>query len=71
MKLGMENILKGTVVEIKKGMMMTQVKVDIGGDDIITVIVTDAALKELGAKVGEELEVLTTTGIMEDARVLH
>ena len=39
--------------------------------DIITVIVTDAALKELGAKVGEELEVLTTTGIIEAARVLH
>ena len=71
MKLGMENILKGTVVEIKKGMMMTRVKVDIGGDDIITVIVTDAALKELGAKVGEELEVLKTTGVMEAARVLH
>ena len=45
-------------------MIMTKVKVDIGGEDIITVIVTDAALKELGAKVGEELEVLTTTGIM-------
>ena len=37
---------------------MTKVKVDIGGEDIVTVIVTDAALKELGAKVGEELEVL-------------
>ena len=71
MKLGMEKILKGKVVEIKKGMIMTKVKVDIGGSDTITVIVTDAALKELGATVGEELEVLTTTGIMEDARVLH
>ena len=59
MKLGIENILKGKVVEIQKGMIMTKVKVDIGGSDIITVIVTDAALKELGAKVGEELEVLT------------
>lgn len=70
MKLDSGNILKGTVVEIKKGMIMTTVKVDIGGEDIITVIVTDAALKELGAKVGEELEVLTTTGIMA-ARNLH
>ena len=51
-------------------MIMTKVKVDIGGSDIITVIVTDAALKELGATVGEELEVLTTTGIMA-ARDLH
>ena len=70
MKLGMENILKGKVVEIKKGMIMTEVKVDINGSDIITVIVNDAALKELGARVGEELEVITTTRIMA-ARDLH
>jgi molybdopterin-binding protein len=71
MKLGMENILKGKVVEIQKGMIMTKVKVDIGGGDIITAIVTDAALKELDAKVGDELEVLKTTGVMEAARDLH
>jgi molybdopterin-binding protein len=70
MKLGLENVLKGKVVEIKKGMMMTKVKVDVGGSDIITVIVTDAALKELGAAVGEELEVITTTRSMA-ARELH
>ena len=70
MKLGLENVLKGKVVEIKKGLMMTKVKVDVGGSDIITVIVTDAALKELGAAVGEELEVITTTRSMA-ARELH
>lgn len=70
MKLDMENILKGKVVEIKKGLIMTKVKVDIGGGDIITAIVTDAALKELDAKVGDELEVLKTTGITA-ARDLH
>jgi molybdopterin-binding protein len=70
MKLDTEIILKGKVVEIQEGMIMTKVKVDIGSNDIITVIVTDAALKELGATVGEELEVLTTTRIMA-ARVLH
>jgi molybdopterin-binding protein len=70
MKLGMENILKGKVVEIKKGMIMTEVKVDINGSDIITVIVNNAALKELSARVGEELEVITTTRIMA-ARDLH
>jgi molybdopterin-binding protein len=70
MKFGRENILKGKVVEIEKGMMMTKVKVDIGGSDIITVMVTDAALEELGATVGEELEVITTTRIMAP-RDLH
>jgi molybdopterin-binding protein len=71
MKLGLQNILRGKVVEIEKGMIMTKVKVDIGGGDIITAIVTDAALKKLDAKVGDELEVLKTTGVMEAARYLH
>ena len=70
MKFNKANILKGTVVEIKKGSMMTKVKVDVGGDDIITVMVTDAALQELGAQVGDELEVLQTTGVIS-ARELN
>ena len=70
MKLSGGNILKGKVVEIKKGMITTRVMVDIGGGHIITAIVTDAALKELDAQVGDELEVLKTTGIMA-TRNLH
>ena len=61
--------LKGKVVEIKKGRIMTKIKVDIGGD-IITAMVTDSALKELDAKVGDELEVLKTASVMT-ARDLH
>ena len=67
--VSMGKVLKGRVVEIKKGLIMTKIKVDIGGD-IITAIVTDAALKELDAKVGDELEVLKTAGVMT-ARDLH
>ena len=67
--VSMGNILKGKVVGIKKGPIMTKIKVDIGGD-IITAIVTDSALKELDAKVGDELEVLKTAGVMT-ARDLH
>ncbi len=70
MKLNMGNIIKGTVVEIKRGMLMTKVKVDIGGGNIITAMVTDAALEELDAQVGDEMEVLKTTGSMA-ARDLH
>ena len=61
--------LRGKVVEIKKGLIMTKIKVDIGGD-IITAMVTDSALKELDAKVGDELEVLKTDSVMT-ARDLH
>jgi molybdopterin-binding protein len=64
MKLSPGNIIKGNVVEIKEGMIMTKVKVDLGGDEIVTVMVTAAALKELDAKVGDELEVLKDTGVM-------
>ena len=67
--VNMENVLKGKVVEIKKGMPMTKIKVAIGGD-IITAIVTDSALKELDPKEGDELEVLTIDGVMT-ARDLH
>ncbi len=61
--------IKGKVVEIEKGRIMTKIKVDIGGD-IITAMVTDSALKELDAKVGDELEVLKTASVMT-ARDLH
>ncbi len=63
MKVSRENVLKGKVVEIKKGMPMTQIKVDVGGD-IITAILTDSALEELDPNVGDELEVLTTVDVM-------
>ncbi len=64
MKVSMENVLKGKVVEIKKGVIMTNIKVVIGDGGIFTAIVTDSALKELDAKVGDELEVLMTAGVM-------
>ncbi|MGA7563260.1 MAG: TOBE domain-containing protein [Desulfobaccales bacterium] len=70
MKVSMENVLKGKVVEIKKGMIMTNIKVVIGDGSIITAIVSDSGLKALDAKVGDELEVLITTGVMA-ARYWH
>ncbi len=58
MKLSTRNILKGKVVEVKEGMIMAKVRVDIGGGNVITAIITDDALKDLNAKVGDELAVL-------------
>jgi molybdopterin-binding protein len=62
MKFGTGNICRGRVVEIEEGLKMTRVKVDIGGGEILTALVTAAALKELDAKVGDELEVLKGPG---------
>ena len=65
MELSTRNILKGKVVEVKEGMIMAKVKVDIGGGNVITAIITDDALKDLDAKVGDELSVLIkATSIM-------
>jgi molybdopterin-binding protein len=71
MKLSTRNIVKGKVLEVKEGMIMAKVKVDIGGGNIVTAIITDEALKELGVKVGEELAVLvkaTSVMVAKDIR---
>lgn len=52
MKLSARNILKGTVKDIKKGAVAAQVKIDIGGGNVITSTVTVDAVEELRLKVG-------------------
>ncbi len=52
MKLSARNILNGTVKDIKKGAVAAQVKIDIGGGQIITSTVTVDAVNELGLQVG-------------------
>ncbi len=69
MKPYTENTLKGKVVEIKRGLNMTRVLMDIGGD-IFTAIVTDEAFKELDAKVGDEIEIFKDTADTV-SRILH
>ena len=71
MQLSTRNILKGKVVEVKEGMIMAKVRVDIGGGNVITAIITDDALKDLNAKVGDELSVLikaTSVMVARDIR---
>ena len=52
MKLSARNILNGTVKDIKKGAVAAQVKIDIGGGNVITSTVTVDAVEDLGLKVG-------------------
>lgn len=58
MKLSTRNVIKGQVVDLKEGMIMAKVKVDIGGGNILTSVVTADAVKDLGVTVGEEISVL-------------
>ena len=52
MKFSARNQLKGTVTEIQDGAVNAIVKVDIGGGNIISSVITMASVRELGLKVG-------------------
>lgn len=58
MKLSTRNVIKGKVTEVKEGMIMAKVKVDIGSGNVLTSLVSMEAVKELDVKVGEEIQVL-------------
>jgi len=52
MKLSARNVLKGKVVQVKKGVTTANVKIDIGGA-VITATITVDAVKELKLKAGD------------------
>jgi molybdopterin-binding protein len=54
MKLSARNQLKGKVLEIKQGAVMSQVKLDIGNGNKITALIGKDSVDELGLKPGDE-----------------
>ncbi len=52
MKLSARNQLKGTIVEIQDGAVNGIVKLDIGGGNVISAVITMSSIRELGLKVG-------------------
>lgn len=54
MKLSARNQLKGKVVEINEGAVNGTVKIDIGGGNVISSVITMASIKELGLQVGKD-----------------
>jgi molybdopterin-binding protein len=52
------NVLKGKVVEIKKGAVAAQVRVDIGGGNVVTSMITVDAVDDLGLAQGQEVSVI-------------
>jgi molybdopterin-binding protein len=57
MKLSARNVLKGKVVEVKKGAVAAQVRVDIGGH-VLTSMITVDAVEDLGLKQGDQVSVV-------------
>ena len=58
MKLSARNVLKGKVLEVKKGAVAAQVKVDIGGGNVLTSMITADAVEDLGIDQGAEVSVV-------------
>jgi len=69
MKLSARNVIKGKVVDVKEGMIMAKVKVDIGGGNVVTSLVSVEAVKELNVKPGEEIYVMIKATSVILARV--
>jgi molybdopterin-binding protein len=57
MKLSARNVIKGKVVEIKKGAVAAQVRVDIGGH-VLTSMITVDAVEDLDIKQGDQVSVV-------------
>lgn len=53
MKLSARNVLKGKIVEVKKGTVTTHVRIDIGGA-IVTSSITNEAAEELKLAQGDD-----------------
>jgi molybdopterin-binding protein len=58
MKLSARNQLEGKVVDVKRGAVAAQVRVDIGGGNLLTSMITVDALDDLGLKAGDEVTVV-------------
>ena len=54
MRLSARNKLKGTIIEVRKGVTTTHVRIDIGDGRIVTSAITNESAEELGLAVGME-----------------
>ncbi|MGQ7845833.1 TOBE domain-containing protein [Granulosicoccus sp. 3-233] len=52
MKLSARNQLKGTVIAIEKGAVNSTVRIDVGNGAVITSMITNAAVADLGLTEG-------------------
>jgi molybdopterin-binding protein len=57
-KISARNVINGKVVEVRKGAVAAQVKVDIGGGNVLTSMITVGAVEDLGLEKGQEVSVI-------------
>ena len=58
MKYGARNQLRGKVKEIKRGTVMSQVKLEIPSDSLMSSVMTIDSLNDLGIKEGDEVKIV-------------
>jgi molybdopterin-binding protein len=65
MRLSARNQIKGTIVDVRKGVTTAHVRVDIGGGVIITSSITNEAVDDLGLAPGQiVLAVIKASDVM-------
>lgn len=55
MKLSARNRLRGTVTDIREGIVEAQVTIDIGGGQTVVSVITVDSVKNLGIQVGSKV----------------
>ena len=58
MQLSARNMLKGTVVDVRKDTVAAQVQVDIGGGNLVTSTITADSANRLGLEAGKAVIVV-------------
>jgi molybdopterin-binding protein len=71
MKLSARNILKGKIVEVKKGQTTAHVRIDLGGGSIVTASITNEAVDELKLAVGQSASAVIKASDVMIAIDLH
>ena len=65
MKISARNTLKGTVKEVKEGVVNNEITIQLAGGDEITSIITKASSDNLGLKAGSSVTaVIKATNVM-------
>ncbi len=68
MALSARNVLKGKVVDVKKGMVMAEVTVEVAPNVHVVAAITTSSVDRLGLAVGKETEVIIkATSVMLNA----
>ena len=65
MKISARNALKGKITAIKRGAVMAQITVDIGGENTMSSAIFVESVDDLALKVGDEvIAVIKSTDVM-------